>query len=121
MFGQKRGPGVTPAMLKSGLATACGLNLQDIDVLALFRRFDTNGSCQHATARHRRCRQLNLLRLCRLLAGHCECECECVCFHTGTSFRFPGDGYISIQEFLQKCTSQDYQPEEVRFSVGVSS
>ena len=46
MFGQKRGHGVTPAMLKSGLATACGLNVQDVDVLALFRRFDTNGAAE---------------------------------------------------------------------------
>jgi hypothetical protein len=44
MFGQKRGPGVSPALLKSGLATACGLFLRDEDVLLLFRRFDTNGA-----------------------------------------------------------------------------
>jgi hypothetical protein len=27
--------------------------------------------------------------------------------------RTPGDGYISIQEFLQKCTSKDYLPGAV--------
>jgi hypothetical protein len=46
IFGRLKG-GVTPAALKSGMASAFGMNLTDAETQALFDRFDSNREWYH--------------------------------------------------------------------------
>jgi hypothetical protein len=88
IFGRLKG-GVTPAALKSGMASAFGMNLTDAETQALFDRFDSNRTLTSPFL-------LVYLFIFVVFAA-----------------RIAGDGIISVAEFVAKCRPSDF-PTQVR-------